>query len=75
MLGSYRVATQLVGCLVVLSSIKLFGYDMLELRTMDDVHNPSNSDFQVCLHNNGAHRSIVVKALCYTPEGPGFETR
>jgi hypothetical protein len=23
----------------------------------------------------GARRSIVVKALCYKPEGRGFETR
>jgi hypothetical protein len=26
-------------------------------------------------HTYGARRSVVVKALCYKPEGRGFETR
>jgi hypothetical protein len=28
-----------------------------------------------CVSVNGARCSIVVKALCYKPEGRGFETR
>jgi hypothetical protein len=28
-----------------------------------------------CTNDNGAHSSIVVKALCYKPEGRGFKTR
>jgi hypothetical protein len=27
------------------------------------------------LNSNGARGSVVVKALCYKPEGRGFETR
>jgi hypothetical protein len=29
----------------------------------------------ICIKYNEAHGSIVVKALCYKPEGRGFETR
>jgi hypothetical protein len=28
-----------------------------------------------CQQKIGARGSVVVKALCYKPEGPGFETR
>jgi hypothetical protein len=31
--------------------------------------------FVCCIVVMGARRSIVVKALCYKPEGHGFETR
>jgi hypothetical protein len=37
---------------------------------------PSSINFkQVKLSRIGARSSIVVKALCYKPEGRGFETR
>jgi hypothetical protein len=31
--------------------------------------------FESCTFWIGARGSVVVKALCYKPEGPGFETR
>jgi hypothetical protein len=36
----------------------------------DDNNNNNNNN-----NNNGARGSIVVKALCYKPEGRGFDTR
>jgi hypothetical protein len=34
-----------------------------------------DSDFWIKWKHKGAHGSIVVKALCYKPQGRGFQTR
>jgi hypothetical protein len=31
--------------------------------------------YHIRMSRRGARGSVVVKALCYKPEGPGFETR
>jgi hypothetical protein len=48
----------------------------------DEEHNGKNSLCNFCLHYfktileiYGARFNVVVKALCYKPEGRGFETR
>jgi hypothetical protein len=31
--------------------------------------------YMLTIYHIGAHGNVVVKALCYKPEGRGFETR
>jgi hypothetical protein len=40
------------------------------------LHVPIRGRFSTCSHHvSGARGSVVVKTLCYKPEGRGFETR
>jgi hypothetical protein len=35
----------------------------------------NSTEYNLCINLLGARGSVVVKALCYKPEGRGFDTR
>jgi hypothetical protein len=65
------------GCLVL--SVTAFGFeaviDCWTIREAAVSHRNEPRIFGFYTPSHGARGSVVVKALCYKPEGRGFETR
>jgi hypothetical protein len=61
-------------CLSVISLKSGFGFPA-NLHLVSELVSTNEPDFLLDISMIGARGSVVVKALCYKPEGRGFDSR